>query len=62
MVAERCCDYGTSAVVELIRRVFGTHGYGATVLAPSVGKSVKNDTTLTSELTMITAWKISLRD
>ena len=28
MVAERCCDYGTSAVVELIRRVLEHTGMG----------------------------------
>ena len=42
MVAELCCDYGTSAVVELIRRVLE---HRATILAPSVGKPVKSDTT-----------------
>ena len=40
----------------------GTHGYGATVLAPSVTKWVKSDTTLASELTMSAVWKISLRN
>ena len=40
----------------------GTHEYGATVLDPSVGKSMKSDTTLTSELTVGAVWKISLRE
>ena len=61
MVAERCCDYGISAVVELIRRVL-EHTGTRRLSWLLVGKSVKSDTTLLSELTVSAVCKISLRD